>query len=39
MGTSLSDIVVNPVLAGARSPEDALKDAQQKMAPLFQRQG
>ena len=39
MGTSLCDIVVNPVLAGARSPEDALKDAQQKMAPLFQRQG
>jgi multiple sugar transport system substrate-binding protein len=39
MGTSLADIVVNPVLAGARSPEDALKDAQQKMAPLFQRQG
>jgi multiple sugar transport system substrate-binding protein len=39
MGTSIADIVVNPVLAGARSPEDALKDAQQKMAPLFQRQG
>src|SRR3954462_4474614 len=39
IGTSIADIVVNPVLAGARSPEDALKDAQQKMAPLFQRQG
>ena len=39
MGTSIADVVVNPVLAGARSPEDALKDAQQKMAPLFQRQG
>jgi multiple sugar transport system substrate-binding protein len=39
IGTSIADIIVNPVLAGARSPEDALKDAQQKMAPLFQRQG
>lgn len=39
IGTSIADIIVNPVLAGARSPEDALKDAQQKLTPLFQRQG
>ena len=39
MGTSLTDIVVNPVITGKRSPEDALKDAQQQLEPLFQRQG
>ena len=37
MATSLTDIVVNPVITGNRSPEDALKDAQQQLEPLFQR--
>jgi len=37
MGTSLADIVVNPVITGNRSPEDALADAQKQLEPLFQR--
>lgn len=37
MGTSLTDLIVNPVITGNRSPEDALKDAQAQLAPLFQR--
>jgi multiple sugar transport system substrate-binding protein len=39
MGTSIADIIVNPVITGKRSPEDALKDAQKQLAPLFQKQG
>ncbi len=38
MGTSIADIIVNPVLAGARTPEEALSDAQTQIAPLFERQ-
>jgi multiple sugar transport system substrate-binding protein len=37
MGTSLTDLIVNPVITGNRSPEDALKDAQAQLQPLFQR--
>lgn len=37
MGTSITDIIVNPVLTGNRSPEDALQDAQAALEPLFQR--
>jgi ABC-type glycerol-3-phosphate transport system substrate-binding protein len=39
MGTSLTDIIVNPVVTGSRSPEDALADAQEQLAPLFEQQG
>jgi len=39
MGTSLTDIIVNPVVTGSRSPEDALADAQEQLEPLFQQQG
>ncbi len=39
MGTSLTDIIVNPVVTGSRSPEDALSDAQEQLAPLFEQQG
>lgn len=38
MGTGIADIIVNPVLVGARSPEDALQDAQEQLGPLFERQ-
>ncbi len=38
LGTSIADIIVNPVLVGARSPEDALKDAQTQLAPAFEQQ-
>ena len=38
MGTSIADIIVNPVLAGARTPEEALSDAQTQIAPIFERQ-
>ena len=37
IGTSLSDLVVNPVITGNRAPEDALRDAQTQLEPLFQR--
>lgn len=37
MGTSISDIIVNPVLAGARQPEDALKDAQTQIGQIFEK--
>jgi multiple sugar transport system substrate-binding protein len=37
LGTSLTDIIVNPVLTGTRQPADALKDAQKKLAPLFKQ--
>ena len=39
MGTGIADIIVNPVLAGARSPEDALRDAQEQLAEVFEQQG
>lgn len=35
VGTSISDTIVNPVLAGKRSPQDALAEGQRKIAPLF----
>jgi ABC-type glycerol-3-phosphate transport system substrate-binding protein len=38
VGTGLSDIIVNPVVSGKRSPQDALNDAQQRLAPLFKKQ-
>ena len=38
MGTSITDIIVNPVLTGKRKPADALRDAQRKLAPLFRQQ-
>ena len=37
MGTSLTDLIVNPVISGNRSPEDALADAQAQLEPLFQQ--
>jgi ABC-type glycerol-3-phosphate transport system substrate-binding protein len=37
MGTSLTDLIVNPVVSGNRSPEDALADAQAQLEPLFQQ--
>jgi len=38
MGTGISDMIVNPVITGARSPEDALADAQDRLGPVFQTQ-
>ena len=37
VGTSIADIIVNPVVAGEREPADALADAQKQLEPLFQR--
>jgi ABC-type glycerol-3-phosphate transport system substrate-binding protein len=37
LGTSIADIIVNPVITGSRTPQQALKDAQTKLAPLFQK--
>ena len=37
MGTSIADIIVNPVLSGKREPAQALRDAQRKLAPLFRQ--
>lgn len=37
MGTTIADIVINPVISGARDPKDALAEAQESVAPLFQR--
>ena len=37
VGTSIADIIVNPVVAGKREPADALADAQKQLEPLFQR--
>ncbi len=37
MGTSLTDIIVNPVISGKRQPAEALEDAQNKLAPLFEK--
>lgn len=36
MGTTLADIVINPVITGNREPADALADAQASVEPLFQ---
>ena len=38
IGTGITDIIVNPVLAGAREPQDALTDAQEQLGPIFQTQ-
>ncbi len=38
IGTGIADNIVNPVLVGARTPQQALQDAQNKLAPLFQKQ-
>ncbi len=38
IGTGIADTIVNPVLVGARTPQQALQDAQTKLAPLFQKQ-
>jgi multiple sugar transport system substrate-binding protein len=38
MGTGIADMIVNPVITGERSPEDALADAQERLGPLFQTQ-
>jgi multiple sugar transport system substrate-binding protein len=38
LGTGMADTVINPVITGQRSPQDALKDGAQKLAPLFQTQ-
>ncbi|MDQ3657957.1 MAG: sugar ABC transporter substrate-binding protein [Chloroflexota bacterium] len=37
IGTAISDLIVNPVITGNRSPKEALEDAQSSLAPLFQR--
>lgn len=39
MGTGIADFIVNPVLAGARTPEEALADGQAKLGPLFRKMG
>jgi multiple sugar transport system substrate-binding protein len=39
MGTSITDTVVNPVITGNVSPEDALAEAQSRLEPLFRRPG
>jgi ABC-type glycerol-3-phosphate transport system substrate-binding protein len=39
MGTGIADFIVNPVLAGARTPEAALADGQAKLSPLFRKIG
>lgn len=38
MGTTLADMVINPVITGNREPKDALADAQAAVEPLFQTQ-
>ncbi|HWQ14912.1 MAG TPA: sugar ABC transporter substrate-binding protein [Roseiflexaceae bacterium] len=38
LGTSIADIIVNPVLSGQREPAEVLRDAQEKLAPLFEKQ-
>lgn len=35
LGTSIADIIVNPVITDQRSPEDALADAQSSLSELF----
>jgi len=39
LGTSIADIIVNPVISGQRSPQDALADAQASLGEMFQRPG
>ena len=39
MGTGIADFIVNPVLAGARTPDQALADGQEKLSPLFRKMG
>jgi ABC-type glycerol-3-phosphate transport system substrate-binding protein len=39
LGTGIADFIVNPVLAGARTPEEALADGQTKLSPLFRKMG
>ncbi len=39
VGTGIADIIVNPVLTGQVEPADALADAQQKLGPLFAKEG
>jgi multiple sugar transport system substrate-binding protein len=39
LGTGIADFIVNPVLAGARTPEEALADGQAKLSPLFRKMG
>jgi multiple sugar transport system substrate-binding protein len=38
MGTTITDLVINPVITGNREPADALADAQASVEPLFQTQ-
>jgi ABC-type glycerol-3-phosphate transport system substrate-binding protein len=38
LGTGIADYIVNPVITGSRTPQQALQDAQSKLAPLFQKQ-
>lgn len=35
IGTTIADTIVNPVITGKRSPQDALAEAQRKVEPLF----
>jgi multiple sugar transport system substrate-binding protein len=35
MGTGITDTIVNPVLSGKTSPEDALADAQERLGQVF----
>jgi multiple sugar transport system substrate-binding protein len=35
MGTGITDTIINPVLTGATSPEDALADAQERLGQIF----
>jgi ABC-type glycerol-3-phosphate transport system substrate-binding protein len=37
MGTSITDMIVNPVITGSLTPEEALEEAQSALEPLFQR--
>jgi multiple sugar transport system substrate-binding protein len=37
LGTSIADIIVNPVITGQRAPQDALADAQASLGEMFQR--
>jgi ABC-type glycerol-3-phosphate transport system substrate-binding protein len=39
MGTGIADTIVNPVISGARSPQDALADAQDRLGQVFQTKG
>jgi ABC-type glycerol-3-phosphate transport system substrate-binding protein len=39
LGTGIADFIVNPALVGARPPEAALADGQEKLSPLFRKMG